>query len=151
MRHFIGLVIAFAWVGGASALTPLPDNSPGFFAGEWAGAGSQGSYCYLNLSTDGSGWVLIDGGSGDWFAARMQWRNQRQSIQVETIMPANASPRLRVMPLEKFGLISGINQSLRLTWNDPAGGCHLQKLEITAQHLQGARKTAESLLQGVSK
>lgn len=68
MRYFIGLVLLLVWLGSAKALTPLPDNSPGFFSGEWAGTGHQGAYCYMNLSPDGWGWVLIDGGTGDCLA-----------------------------------------------------------------------------------
>lgn len=151
MRYFIGLALVCVWLGTAKALTPLPDTSPGFFAGEWAGAGSQGSYCYLNLRVDGSGWVLIDGGTGDWLGARMQWRNQQQSLQVEHIIPLQASAQFRVMPLEKFVLSSGFNQSLTLTWNEPSGGCHLQKIDTTARHLLGARQTLESVRLGASK
>lgn len=151
MRYFIGLVLVFVWLGAAKALTPLPDTSPGFFSGEWAGAGHHGAYCYLNLSADGWGWVLIDGGTGDWLGARMQWRNQQQALHVEQITPLPASPQLRVLPLEKFVLSSGFNQSLKLTWNDPSGGCHLQKTDTAARHLLGARKTLESVLPGAGK
>lgn len=63
MRYFIGIALYFAWLGAANALTPPPNNSPGFFAGEWTGIGEHGSYCYLNLSSDGRGWVLIDSGA----------------------------------------------------------------------------------------
>ena len=151
MRYFIGLILVFMGLGTAKALTPLPDTSPGFFSGEWAGTGHHGAYCYMSLSPDGRGWVLIDGGTGDWFGARMQWRNQQQSLQVEQIIPLQASPQRRILPLEKFVLSSGFNQSLQLTWNDPSGGCHLQKTDTAARHLLGARKTLESLLPGASK
>lgn len=146
MRYFIGLILAFAWLGIAHAVTPLPDSSPGFFAGEWAGSGEDGTYCYLSLSADGWGWVLIDGGSGDWLGARMQWHNRKQALQVEKIIPLPASTQLRVMPLEKFVLSSGFNQSLRLTWNEKSGGCYLQKIETTARHLIRARSTIDGLL-----
>lgn len=151
MRYFIGLALVCVWLGTAKALTPLPDTSPGFFAGEWAGTGPHGAYCYLNLSADGWGWVLIDGGTGDWLGARMQWRNQQQSLQVEHIIPLQASAQLRIVPLEKFVLSSGLNQSLNLTWNEPSGGCHLQKIDTAARHLLGARKTLESVRPGASK
>ena len=151
MRYFIGLSLVCVWLGFAEALTPLPDTSPGFFSGEWAGNGQQGAYCYLNLSADGWGWVLIDGGTGDWLGARMQWRNQQQSLQVEQVIPLQASAQLRVLPLEKFVLSSGLNQSLKLTWNELSGSCHLQKLDATARHLLGARKTLERLMPGASK
>ncbi len=151
MRYFTGLVLVVVWLGTAHALTPLPDNSPGFFSGEWAGTAPQGAYCYLNLSADGSGWVLIDGGAGDWLGARMQWRNQQQTLQVEQVIPLQASAQLRVMPLEKFVLSSGFNQSLKLTWNESSGGCHLQKIDTAARHLLGARQTLESLLPGARK
>ena len=145
MRYVIGLVILFAWLGNANALTPLPDSSPGFFAGEWAGTGEHGTYCYLNLSADGWGWVLIDSGSGDWLGARMQWRNRQQTLQIEKIIPLPVSTQLRVMPLEKFMLSSGFNQSLRLTWNEQTGVCYLQKIGTTAQNLIRARSTIDGL------
>jgi len=151
MRYFVGLALIIVWLGTAAALTPLPDPSPGFFSGEWAGNGQQGAYCYLNLSADGWGWVLIDGGTGDWLGARMQWRNQQQSLHVEQVIPLQASAQLRVLPLEKFVLSSGLNQSLKLTWNEPSGGCHLQKLDTVARHLLGARKTLEGLISGANK
>lgn len=150
MRYFIGLVLVFVWLETAHALTPLPDHSPSFFSGEWAGSGHHGVYCYLDLGTDGWGWVLIDGGTGDWLGARIQWSNRQQSLRIETIIPVQASPQLRVMPLEKFVLSSGFNQSLKLTWNESSGGCQLQKIETLARHLLGARKTIESLLPGTS-
>ncbi|MDP2823967.1 MAG: hypothetical protein Q8O52_14990 [Sulfuritalea sp.] len=148
MRYFIRLTLLFAWLGTANALTPPPDNSPGFFAGEWAGTGEQGSYCYLKLSADGWGWVLIDGGSGDWLGARIQWRNRQQALQVEKIIPLPASPQLRIMPLGKFVLSCGFNQSLRLNWSDQSGGCQLQKIETTARHLVRARSAIEGLPPG---
>ena len=151
MRYFIGLVLFFAWLGSASALTPPPDNSPSFFSGEWAGTGEQGSYCYLNLGADGWGLVLIDRGAGDWLGARMQWRNRQQTLQVEKIIPLPVSTQRRVMPLETFVLRSGFNQSLSLTWNAQSSGCQLQKIETTARHLDRARNAIGGLLQGESK
>jgi hypothetical protein len=146
MRYLIRTVLLFACLGTAHALTPPPDNSPGLFAGEWAGNGEHGGYCYLKLGADGSGWVLIDGGAGDWLGARMQWHNQRQALQVDKIIPLVASARLRVMPLEKFLLGSGFNQSLKLTWNEQSAGCQLQKVDTTARHLDRARNAIEGLL-----
>lgn len=151
MRYFIALVLVVVWLGTAEALTPLPDTSPSFFSGEWAGTGHQGAYCYLNLSADGWGWVLIDVGTGDWLGARMQWRNQQQSLHVEQIIPLVASAQLRVMPLKQFVLSSGFNQSLKLTWDEPSGGCHLQKIDTAARHLLVARQTLESVRPGASK
>jgi len=151
MRSLMQLILLVSWAGAANALTPLPDNSPAFFSGEWAGNGGHGSYCYLKLNTDGWGWVLIDGGSGDWLGARLQWRNRQQTLQVEKIIPLSAAPRLRIMPLGKFVISSGFNQSLRLTWSDEqSSACQLQKLETTARHLDRARKAMESLLSGES-
>jgi hypothetical protein len=148
MRYFIGLILLCAWLGTAHALTPLLDSSPGFFAGEWAGTGEHGTYCYLNLSADGRGLVLIDGGSGDCLGARIQWHNRQQALQVEKIAPLPASAQLRVMPLEKFVISSEFNQSLKLTWNEQSGVCYLQKIETTAQHLIRARSTIDGLLSG---
>jgi hypothetical protein len=145
MRNCLRLLLVLSCLGTAHALTPLLDNSPGFFAGEWAGTGAQGSYCYLKLSADGWGWVLIDGGSGDWLVAQMKWRNQRQALQIEKIIPLPASPQLRVMPLEKFVLDSTFNQSLKLTWSTHSGDCQMQKIETTAAHLLRARSAVAGL------
>ncbi len=148
MHNLIRLALFLAGLGTANALTPPLDNSPGFFAGEWAGNGEQGSYCYLKLNTDGWGWVLVDGGAGDWQGARIQWRNRQQALQVEKITPLAASAQLRIMPLEKFGLSTGFNQSLRLNWNEQSGVCQMQKIETTARNLVRARGAIEALPQG---
>ena len=148
MRNFIRLALLLACLGTANALTPPLDNSPGFFAGEWAGNGEQGGYCYLKLSADGRGWVLIDGGAGDWQGARIQWRNRQQALQVEKIIPLAASAQLRIMPLERFALGTGFNQSLRLNWNEQSGVCQMQKIETTARNLFRARGAIEALPQG---
>lgn len=151
MRYFIGFVLFVFGLGSASALTPLPDNSPSLYSGEWAGTGEKGSYCYLNLGIDGWGLVLIDGGSGDWLGARVQWRNQHQTLQVEKVTPLPVSIQRRVMPLKAFVLRSGFNQSLSLTWNAKASGCQLQKVETTAHHLNRARDAIEGLIQSEGK
>jgi len=140
--------LLLACAGSARALTPLPDSSPGYFAGEWSGFGEHGSFCYLKLLADGWGWVLVDGGAGDWLGARMQWRNQKQAPKVERIVPLAASPHQRVMPLAKFELHGGFNQSLVLTWYAAASGCHLQKVEAAALHLERARNAIQSLPAG---
>jgi hypothetical protein len=141
-------VLFFAWLGTAHALTPLPDNSPSFFSGEWSGAGEHGAYCYINLSTNGWGWVLIDSGAGDWLGAKIQWRNLQQALQVEKVFPIPTSHQLRIIPLENFMLSTGFNQYLRLTWSKRTSGCHLQKLETSARHLDRARSAIEGLLHG---
>jgi len=151
MRYFIRLVLFSVWLGGASALTPPPDTSLGFFSGEWAGTGEGGSYCYLNLSADSRGFVLIDGGAGDWLGARVQWRNRQQTLQVEEVIPLPVSTQRRIMPLKAFVLRSGFNQSLSLTWNVQSSGCQLQKIETTTRHLNRARNAIEGLLQGENK
>jgi hypothetical protein len=151
MRYIIRFTMIFALLGTANALTPLPDSSPGFFAGEWAGTGERGAYCYLNLGADGSGSVLIDGGSGDWLGARIQWRNVKQSLQIEKIIPLPASAQQRIMPLADFVLSSKFNQSLSLTWNKQSTGCQLQKIETLAHHLDRARFAINGLPQGESK
>ncbi len=142
------LAVLLALLPGAQALTPLPDGSAAFFAGEWSGSGTQGSYCYLDLAADGSGWVLFDGGSGDWRAARISWVNQRQSLQVTQISPQPMAPRLRVMPLEKFQLGTEFNQTLHLTWDGKGGGCYLQKLQASEGHLAAARAAIAGLSRG---
>ena len=129
----------------ALALTPLADTSPAFFAGEWAGAAQQGGYCYLALDVDGSGVVLIDGGSGDWLGARLRWHNERQSLQVDKVMPLAFSAQRRVMPLQAIVLRSGLNQSLALGWSTASPGCQLQKTDTAERHLQRARMARREL------
>lgn len=146
MRYLIGVLLAIVLVQPAFSLTPLPDSSPKFFAGEWTGVGEQGTYCYLNLSADGRGLALIDrDGVGNWFGARIQWRNRQQTVDVERIIPLPASPQLRILPLSTLSLQTGFNQSLQLSWGKPSDSCHLQKIETTADRLMQARRTIERL------
>lgn len=144
-RVSLPLLLILAALGPSHALTPLPDLSQDFFAGEWTGNGENGAACYLLLSPDGSGTVLIDGGSGDWLAARLQWRNDRQTLRVVQSVPMSVSPQERLGPLETFVLITGMNRSLRLTWNGQSTGCQLQKIETAARHLARAREALRSL------
>jgi len=146
MRYLIGFVLVVALVGSASALTPLPNSAPEFFAGEWAGIGEHGTYCYLNLSADGRGWALIDrDGVGNWFSARIHWRNRQQTLEVERVIPLPAAPQLRILPLDTLSLQTGFNQSLQLSWGKPSDSCHLQKVETAADRLTQARRTIERL------
>ena len=135
--------LAFSLLGGGvpavSAQSPPPDTSPGFFTGEWTGTGASGSYCYISLRADGTGWVLIDVGAGDWNGARIQWRNRQQSLQVDRSVPVPASPGRRLLPLTDYTLRSTFNASLSLTWTNPGGSCQLERLEATALHLNAAR------------
>lgn len=155
MKAIAGLMLLLGSVGSASALTPLPDNSPEFFAGEWVGAGENGSYCYLTLGTaaDGVllGTVLVDGGSGDWLGAQVRWRNQQQRLVVEAITPLPFSAERRIMPMERFELRTGLNQSLSLHWNAHVAGCQLQKLDAMARHLGRARAAFEGPSQDAEK
>ena len=151
IRPRIGLVLLLAGLETAVAASPPMDNSPGYFAGEWAGTGAQGLYCYLNLDVGGSGWVLVDGGSGDWQGARIQWHNQRQSLQIDKTAPLAVSTRLRVMPLEQFAIGGAFNQSLQLTLKGQPGACHLQKVRTTANHLLRARQAIEGLRSPANK
>jgi hypothetical protein len=146
----VPLALAVAGLGSAHAQSPPLDSSPGYFAGEWGGTGDGGSYCHVQLSADGRGWVLIDGGSGDWLAARIQWRNRQQALQVEKIVPVPASSERRVMPLAKFTVASGFNQSFSLQWSERPP-CHLQKIETMARHLVRARSAIEGLPPGEGK
>ena len=140
-----GLLLLLAWRDSALAVTPPLDESPAAFAGEWAGTGEQGSYCYLNLDAGGGGWVLVDGGSGDWLGARIQWHNERQSLKVEKFMPLPSSPRYRVMPLQAFVLRAQFNQSLSLSWGSNSAGCQLQRIESSTRHLDSARGAIQAL------
>jgi hypothetical protein len=145
MRFLLRCLLMLGCMGATHALTPLPDKSPRLFAGEWAGTGALGSYCYVQLRADGGGDVLVDAGSGDWLGARIRWRNHQQTLQVEQVLAAKFSAALRVTPLNSLTLRSEFNQSLRLIWNDPKGGCHLQRIELSAQRLSQARSTAAQL------
>ena len=151
MRFLIALAMLAACLSPARAQSPPSDNSAAYFSGEWSGPGEQGNYCYVKLATDGAGWVLVDGGSGDWLGARMQWRNRQQSLLVGKIVPLAASPQFRVMPLGTFVLASGFNQSLRLTWNRQIAGCQLQKVDTTARRLDAARSAITGMAAGESR
>jgi hypothetical protein len=48
----------------------------------------------------------------------------------------------------RFVLVSGMNQSLMLTWNEQSTGCQLQKVETTARHLNRARRAIDGLPAG---
>lgn len=145
MRFFVHLVLLLSTIGSAGASTPPVDQSAALFAGEWAGGGEHGSYCYVKLDADGQGVVLIDGGAGDWLGARLQWRNAQQNVQVDKIIPLAASPRLRIMPLETFAFSAGFNQSLSLSWSTQVGACQLTRTENEARHLASARATVDAL------
>jgi len=151
MLHFARLAMFCAWLTATQAQAPPPDSSPGYFSGEWAGTGEQGSYCYVMLNADGSGWVLVDGGAGDWRGAEVRWSNQLQSLKIEGTVPLVASPQRRIMPLPALSLGGGFNQSLSLTSEELRGGCQLQKIETSAQHLVAARKAIEGLRLGGSE
>ncbi len=139
------IALSCAFAVASLAASPPPDQSSAFFAGEWSGTGAQGSYCYLELAADGTGWVLLDGGSGDWLGARIRWHNQRQSLQVDDVVPLRASPARRIMSLEQVQLGGGFNQSLRLTSKSLPGGCDLQRVALQATRLDGARATVKGL------
>ena len=143
MRPLIRYAIPFLWIGSAQAQSPPVDSSPRIFAGEWAGTGDQGAYCYAVLDIDGTGRVLVDVGSGDWRGARIQWRNRQQSLDVTAVAPMLASSRLRLMPLGSLTLTSRFNTSLRLTWHAQTPPCHLQRVDATARRLSRARSTME--------
>ena len=155
MKAIAGLMLLLGSLGSASALTPLPDDSPEFFAGEWVGAGENGSYCYLNLRTAAEGGppgiVLIDGGSGDWLGAQLRWRNQQQRLAVERITPLPFSAQRRIMLLASCELRTGLNQSLSVHWNAHGTGCQLQKLDAMARHLGRARAAIEGATQDAKK
>lgn len=151
MARLLGWLLFSSWMGIVSAQSPPPNTSPSAFAGEWAGAGEQGSYCYVTLTTDGWGRVLVDGGSGDWLSARIQWRNRQQTLVVDRIMPSAFSPQLRVMPLDQIVLRSGFNQSMTLSWSDRIAACQLQRIEKTAGQLDRARSATTALQAGEVK
>lgn len=145
MRTLLRIALLVSCVVAACALTPLPDQSAALFAGEWAGTGEAGSWCYAKLQTDGTGWLLVDGGSGDWLGARLQWSNQRQSLQVEKLTPMAASPQRRIMPLEKVRFASGFNQALAVVWSERSAACQLQRIDAAELKLKRAREALEGL------
>ena len=132
----------------ASAQSPPLDNSPSFFSGEWTGTGERGSYCYVKLGVDGTGWVLVDAGVGDWSGAKVEWQNKQQSLRIGKIVPLRASTQRRLMPLERFELRSEFNQSLSLSWTTQSGSCHLQRMETTERRLNRARSAIVDLPPG---
>jgi hypothetical protein len=95
--------------------------------------------------------VLIDGGSGDWLGARVQWHNGQQALLVDKVVPLAFSAQRRVMPLPALVVHTGLNQSLTLSWGASTVGCHLQKIEATARQLERARKAVQALPSGASK
>ncbi|MBK7767099.1 MAG: hypothetical protein IPI44_13825 [Sulfuritalea sp.] len=95
--------------------------------------------------------MLVDGGSGDWVSARIQWRNRQQALVVDRVMPSVFSPHLRVMPLAQFVLRSGFNQSMTLSWNDRIAACQLQRVQKTAGQLDRARSASTALQAGEAK
>jgi len=145
MRYLVLFISVFVYAGAAIALTPPLDNSSKFFSGEWDGAGAHGAYCYLKMNSDGHGLVLIDGGTGDWLGARIHWRNQQQTVEVDKIIPLKSSNQLRIMPLGRFTLNTGFNQSLQLIWSSNSNGCYLRKIETSVNHLTRARNVMNKL------
>lgn len=145
LRKFLALIIWFTFIGSSNAQAPPIDTSLNFFSGEWTGTGSGGKYCYVSLNANGWGQVLIDGGTGDWLGARVQWRNVGQSLRVEKIIPLAASSELRLTPFTELVLSGGFNMSLSLTWGEKSNSCQLQKVETTANKLIQARKTIKTL------
>lgn len=132
------------WFGTLDAQSPRPDTSPRFFAGEWAGTGDQGAFCYIKLERDGTGRVLIDAGSGDWLGARIHWRNQQQSVLVISVAAMPMSTQLRVLPLTRLTLTSRFNSSLRLSWDQRTPPCMLQRADDAARKLIRARAVFEA-------
>jgi len=52
--HWLGIFLALLGSVGASsglALTPLPDNSPAFFSGDWIGTATQDLFCLIRMTT----------------------------------------------------------------------------------------------------
>lgn len=144
-RSAVLLLLMCVSAGHVQAQSPPLDTSAGLFAGEWIGTGAEGSYCYVKLSADGWGSVLVDGGSGDWMASRFQWHNDHQALLVDKVVPVKPSPALRVMRLDSFALGGGFNSSLQLTWKGPSAGCALQRMEATAARLGRARDVVNGL------
>ena len=79
MRKAIAIISLWILCGGSAALTPLPDKTLGACAGEWVGTGALGAYCYVELTVEGRGTILVDAGAGTWAGARIRWHNQQQS------------------------------------------------------------------------
>lgn len=145
------LAMTLVCIGNAAAQSPPLDRSSALYAGEWAGIGEYGAHCYLKLELNGRGWVLIDAGAGDLLGAQLRWRNHRQRLQIDEIIPVATSPHLRTMPLAKLNLVSGFSRSLRLDWNAPSGTCQMQRTTVSAFQLTQARDVLEKLQSGGGK
>jgi len=141
MRYTVSVILLLSVLASAQALSPPPDNSPALFAGEWAGTGQFGSYCYMHLAADHQGVLLIDAGAGDWLGARLQWRNAQQNLVVESLVPLPFVPELRVLPLTQAVIRTGVNLSLNLSWDGSPEACNLQRAETLAGRLDRARET----------
>jgi hypothetical protein len=118
--------------------SPLPDESPAFFAGDWMGTGAQDNFCFMRLHADGSGTVLAMGASGDWLGARISWRNQRQNIVVVAAQPLPADPRRRLAPLPRFSLNMGFGTTIHLRLEAGTALCEMQRRAAVDRNVSNA-------------
>lgn len=124
-RMFFTLLTALC-ASPSPALTPLLDNRPGFFSGDWIGTGAEDLFCFIRLQPDGNGTVLVSGASGDWLGARIRWQNQQQSLVLIEASPLPAKAGRRLLPLSGLTLRSGMNQTLQLKTGERNPVCELQ-------------------------
>ncbi|MDZ4084698.1 MAG: hypothetical protein U1E10_17280 [Bdellovibrionales bacterium] len=69
----------------ADALTPKPDTTPEFFAGEWIGLGPSNTFCRLSLDKSGRGALRVRSSTSRVSEIKIEkWVNQSQYLQVLT-------------------------------------------------------------------
>lgn len=125
LRLFFTFLAALA-ASSSPALTPLPDETPAFFAGDWIGTGAEDMFCFIRLLPDGNGTVFVNSASGDWLGARIRWRNQQQSMVLIEASPLPAVPGRRLLSLTGLTLRSGVNHTLQLKPGERSPVCELQ-------------------------
>lgn len=127
------------------AQSPLPDESPAFFSGDWIGTGAQDNFCFMRLHPDGMGTVLVMSASGDWLGARIRWRNRRQNIEVVAAHPLPGDPHRRLSPLPGFSLSLGFGTTIHLRLDAGPAFCEMQRRSAVERDVGNA----ERLLEGV--
>jgi hypothetical protein len=120
------------------AQSPLPDESPAFFSGDWIGTGAQDAFCFMRLQPDGMGTVLAMSASGDWLGARVRWRNRRQNLEILAVHPLPGDPHRRLAPLSGFSLSLGFGTTIRLRLDAGTAYCEMQRRAAVERNVGNA-------------
>lgn len=120
------------------AQSPLPDESPAFFSGDWIGTGAQDNFCFMRLHPDGIGTVLAMNAAGDWQGARIHWRNRRQALEVVAVQPLAGDPHIRLAPLPRFSLDMGFGTTLHLRLEAGTASCEMQRRAAVERNIGNA-------------